>query len=87
LEEQLLVVQLHRVKVRVGSAQGTGGLLHHVAFESVGTAVGQNSRRLVWQMFGGVNHFVLNRNFVTNMLTMFDLFGLPNLLCHIGLLL
>lgn len=82
MEEQLLVVRLHEVQIRICAAEGAGWFFQQVAFERVGTAMRKDSGRLVWQVFGGVDDFVLDRNFVTYMLTMFDLFNLPGLFCH-----
>jgi len=85
LEEQLAVAQLHRIHIRVRATQGTGRFVQHVALKSIGTAMSKDSGRLVWQMFGGENYFVLDLNFVTHMITMLDLFNLPNFICHVGL--
>ena len=87
MEEQLSVAQLHRVNVRVCSAQVADWVFHHhVTFDRVGTAVCNNVGRLIGQVVGGEYKFVLDRNFMTNVLTMFDLFNLPNFFCHIELL-
>jgi len=43
------------------------------------------SWRLVRQILSRVHDFVLNLNFVTDMLAVFDFFNLPNLFCHICL--
>jgi len=86
LEERLLVAQLHRVKVRICAAQGASRFFKHVAFQGIGTAVRDNSWRLVGQIFSGVHNFIFNLNFVTDMLAVFDFFNLPNLFCHICLL-
>ncbi len=45
----------------------------------------KHTRRLVGQMFGRIDDLVFDRDFVTNVLTILDLFDMPSLLCHIGL--
>jgi len=86
LEEQLLVAQLHRVKVRICAAQNARGFVNRVAFQSIGATVCDDSWRLVWKVFSRVHDFVLNINFVTDMLTIFAFFNFPNFFCHIYLL-
>jgi hypothetical protein len=86
LEEQLLVAQLHRVKVRICAAQNARGFVNRVAFQGIGATVCDNSWRLVWKVFSRVHDFVLNINFVTDMLTIFAFFNFPNFFCHIYLL-
>jgi hypothetical protein len=83
LEEQLLIAQLHRVKVRVRATEGAGCLVHQIAFDGIGTTMGQHSCRLVWQDFGGVHNLVFDLDFVTDVLTILAFFDLPNFFCHI----
>ncbi len=45
----------------------------------------KHTRRLVWQMFGRIDDLVFDRDLMTNVLAILDLFDLPSLLCHIGL--
>ena len=85
MEEQLLVVQLHRVNIRVGSAQSAYGVVDHVAFDSKRTTMGNNMGRLVWQMFCWINDFAFDCNFVADVGTMLNLFNLPSLFCHMSL--
>ena len=78
-------VRLHRVNIRVGSAERTYGVIDHVAFDRVRAAVRNDVRGLVWQVFCWVDDFVLDRNFVANVSTMLDLFNVPDFFCHMSL--
>jgi hypothetical protein len=82
LEEQRLVTQLHRVKVRICSAQGAGCFVNCIAFQSIGATMCDNSGGLIRQVISGVYDFVLDLNFVTDMLTIFAFLNFPNFFCH-----
>jgi hypothetical protein len=86
LEEQLSIAQLHRVKIRVRATQGAGCLINCVALQSIRATAGDNSGRLVGQVFSGVHDLVFNINLVTDMLTVFAFLDFPNFFCHIELL-
>ncbi|MBL0344244.1 hypothetical protein [Candidatus Villigracilis affinis] len=72
MEEQFAIAQLHRVKIRVRAAEGAGCFFEHVAFQGIGTAVSNNTRRLVRQMFSGIHDLIFDRNFVPYMFAVFD---------------
>ena len=86
LEEQLMVAQLHGVKVRICAAEGAGRFIKRIAFQCIRTTVRDNSGRLVWQVFSRIHDLSFNRDLAGGMFTVFDLFNFPNLFCHICLL-
>ena len=77
---------LHRIVVRIGAAPFAGGFVEHVAGSGIGTAMGDDVRRLFGQVLGGIDNFRFERDLVTNVLAVLDLVNLPGSECHVSLL-
>jgi hypothetical protein len=77
---------LHGIVVRVGAAPFADGFIEHVAGCGVGTTVGNDMRRLIGEVLGGVNNFCFERDLVAYVLTKLDLVNLPGSECHVSLL-
>jgi len=76
---------LHSFVTGVGAAPLAGRIVHHVAFNRIGTAAGDDAGRLIGQKLGGVNDCVLKSNLVANVLAILDFAYLPGSFCHTNL--
>lgn len=74
---------LYRGIIWIGGAPPAHGLVHCITFNGVRTAVRHNSRRQIGQFIGRVHHFRFQRDLVSDILAVRDLFDLPGAYCHL----
>ena len=77
---------LHGIVVRVGAAPFADGFIEHVTGCGVGTAMGNDARRLIGEVLSGVDHFRFERDLMTNVFAVLDLVNLPGSKRHVSLL-
>lgn len=77
---------LHGIVVRIGATPFAGGLVEHVAGGGVGTAVGNDARRLFGQVLSRIDNFRFERDLVTDVFAVLDLVDLPSFERHVSLL-